>query len=287
MIPYRKLSLGAGGVKGILHIGALLELSKHQELNFPDGIYGSSIGSILATHLSFKLPLDTKCIDNIKTFLSFDKILPTPTFEAIRDVFSQKGMFDMEEFEKTVINWFKMYDIDISSKKIGDTINPLYIVSSNITKGVPTIFSKDVPILKALKCSCCIPGIFKPQDLYGQLYIDGGVFIPSLTKLAPDSLYLHLTKKKPEMEIKRETLTTITPFEYMTAIQVSSVNQFISLLKTENTLELEYPNLHSLSNLEEFDIDDILKTSSNSMRSFLTSKGFLQESSEVICSRLS
>ena len=47
-LPFRKLGLGGGGVKGILHIGALRELSKHQTLEFPDGIYGCSIGSIIA-----------------------------------------------------------------------------------------------------------------------------------------------------------------------------------------------------------------------------------------------
>jgi len=35
MFPFKTLGLGAGGIKGILHVGAL---SKHQSLYFPNGV---------------------------------------------------------------------------------------------------------------------------------------------------------------------------------------------------------------------------------------------------------
>lgn len=57
-VIFRRLALGGGGAKGILHVGALQELSKRQPLDFPKGVYGSSIGSILATYIAFGLPID-------------------------------------------------------------------------------------------------------------------------------------------------------------------------------------------------------------------------------------
>jgi patatin-like phospholipase/acyl hydrolase len=60
MSPFQKLALGGGGVKGILHIGALQELSKHQPLIFPEGVYGSSIGAVIGTYVAFGLPIDEK-----------------------------------------------------------------------------------------------------------------------------------------------------------------------------------------------------------------------------------
>ena len=186
-LPFRKLGLGGGGLKGILHIGALRELEKYQPLEFPDGIYGCSVGSIIATYLSFRLPIDDKLV-NVSKKLSMEHFVPKLTFNNISSAFSEKGVFSMETFEQAIIEMFLEFDINLKDMKIGDTPQPLYIIASNITRGVPTVFTKDVPILDALKCSCCIPGIFKPQVLYNQLYIDGGAFVPCISWIQPDAL---------------------------------------------------------------------------------------------------
>jgi len=279
-LPFRKLALGAGGVKGILHIGALQELSKFQKLEFPDGIYGCSIGSVIGTYLSFGLPIDDKTVQLTKKYLSMDKVVGKPTFHDLTNAFSSKGLFNMDAFERSLIDMFNEVDIDIESKKIGDTEMPLYIVASNLTKGVPAVFSKDVPILDALKCSCCIPGIFKPQELYGQIYIDGGMFTPSLTTLAPDAFHISLTKQT-KTKITSKTIETISPVQFMKDVYSMATHNFIVHQKSETTLDLEYPNLHSDSDLEEFDIEDVLNTAQVLTRGFLRSKGFTQESPEV------
>lgn len=276
-LPFRKLALGAGGVKGILHIGALQELSKYQKLEFPDGIYGCSVGAVIGTCLSFGIPPDEQLA---KTYLSMDKITKKPTFNDIRNAFSAKGLYDMDEFEKTIVEVFAEDGIDIKNKKIGDAKQPLYIVASNLTKGVPTVFSKDVPVLEALKCSCCIPGIFKPQELYGQIYIDGGLFTPSLTTLAPDALHLSLTKQS-KTRITPKTIETVSPVQFMKDVYSMATHNFIVHQKTDLTLDLEYPNLHSDSDLEEFDLEDVLNTAQVLTRGFLASKGFSEERSEV------
>ena len=46
----------------------------------------------------------------------------------------------MNVFNTRMIELFKSANIDIENKKLKDAEMPLYIVSSNITKGVPTIF---------------------------------------------------------------------------------------------------------------------------------------------------
>lgn len=280
MVLFRKLGLGAGGVKGILHIGALQELSKYQPLQFPDGVYGCSIGSVLATYVSFNLPMDDKVVDLTKRYLSFNRLLPQPSFQDVRNAFSEKGLYSMDKFETTMCELFQEAGIDIRSKKIGDAEQPLYIIASNITKGVPTVFTKDVPILDALKCSCCVPGVFKPQNLYGQLYIDGGVLVPCISWLHPDALVLSLTKQRTA-KLTPETLASISPMDYMKDMYAIAINHFMTLHKTDNIITLSYPDLQSDSELDEFDISDILKSASTSMRGFLASKGFLEEVSEV------
>lgn len=286
MVAFRKLALGGGGSKGLLQIGALRELAKYQKLDFPDGVYGCSVGSLIATCICFRIPLDDKFVTEMTTGISYSKVLPKPTFQDLTSIFASKGMFDMKQFEEVVVDWFSRFDIDIRSKRIGDTEIPLYIVASNITKGVPTVFSKSVPILDALKCSCCIPGVFKPQELYGQLYVDGGLFLPSMTKIAPDSLYLHLNKQKSEYRITPQNIGSISPVDFIKDIYVMAMNQYIGMMKNDSTVELEYPELTSESDFEDFDIPDVLNTGALAMRRFLTSKGLLEETSEVLDSRL-
>ena len=171
----RKLGLGGGGAKGILQIGALMELSKHQPLVFPDGIYGSSVGSVIASCIAFGIPIET-ILEFVKTNSSVQKLIPSK-FEVqnISKLFTSKGFYDMNVFNTRMIELFKTANIDIQNKKLRDAEMPLYLVSSNITKGVPAIFSDDVYVLDALRCSCCIPFLFHPQQVGDSLYIDGNI----------------------------------------------------------------------------------------------------------------
>jgi len=273
-MAFTKLGLGAGGVKGILHVGALRELQKVQPLQFPDGIYGCSIGSVIATYLSFNKPIDDTAVQLTKKYLSFDRFTPKISFQDVRNAFSDKGLFTMDMFEENIVNMFQEVDIDIRSKKIGDAQQPLYIIASNISKGVPAIFSKDVPILDALKCSCCIPGVFKPQPLYGQIYVDGGMLVPCISWIQPDALVLSLTKQRAT-KITPNNISLISSLDYMKDIYAMSVNYFMSLHKNDKIVCLSYPDLHSDSDLEDFNLEDVLKSAENSMRGFLASKGFL------------
>jgi hypothetical protein len=275
-IPLRKLGLGGGGMKGILQVGALLELSKHQKLYFPEGVYGCSIGSILATYISFELPFE-RSLELTQKYLSFDKIIPKLKFEDITNVFSSKGMFEMDVFEKNVIDMFNDAGLDISEKKIGDAKMPLYIVSSNITRGVPTVFSRDVRIIDALKCSCCLPGVFKPCEMYEQLYIDGCVFTPCLSAIVPDALVLSLPAQR-SIKITAKSLESLSPIDYLKEIYSIAINRLHNDIKNTNTLCLSYPGLSSTSDLSDFDVPVVLEHGGKLLRDFLLSKSTDEES---------
>jgi len=275
-LPFRKLALGGGGAKGILHLGALQELSKYQKLDFPDGVYGCSIGAVIATVVAFGFPIDSRLIELTKEHLSMSKVTPKLTFNDITHSLSHKGVFGMELFEEKICLVFGELGLDIRNKKIRDAKMPLYIIASNISKGIPTIFTKDVPILSALKCSCCIPGVFKPQELYGQVYIDGDIFTPCIGITQTDALEISLKTNIIE-KITPENIGVMSPLIYMRQIFNMSVINFIELQKTDLTLEIIYPELMSDSELSDFDTDDILKVASESMRNFLIAKSFLKE----------
>jgi predicted acylesterase/phospholipase RssA len=268
----RKLGLGGGGAKGILHIGALMELSKHQPLVFPDGIYGSSVGSIIASCIAFGIPIE-KILEFVRTYSSIQKLIPSK-FEVqnISKLFTSKGFYNMNVFNTRMIELFGSSNIDIQNKKLKDALMPLYIVSSNITKGVPTIFSGDVYVLDALRCSCCIPFLFHPQQLGGCLYIDGDILTPNLTTLcSADTTVINLDKYRKH-SIMPSQLESLSAFEYAKELYniVALHNQ--KAQSSTNTVSLSYPTLYSDSDLSEFNVDEILADSGDKFGRFLGSK---------------
>lgn len=279
-ILFRKIAFGGGGMKGILHIGPLLELQKHQPLVFPDGVYGCSIGSLFATCVAFELPIE-KVIPLVPKYLSFEKVIPDITADHVMNSFSKKGMFGMEKFEEMIHTFFQDLDFDIKGKTISDAKMPLYIVASNITKGVPTLFSGKVPIVSAILASCCLPGVFKPQELYGQLYIDGDMFTPCISSIVgsrKDALIMILGKY-PVAYVNPKNLDTMSPLLYTNTIFSMIMNQFSIAQKTPGILYLRYPKLRSTSDLNDFDIKDVLDSSAEQLRTFLAKRGD-QESTE-------
>lgn len=286
-ILFRRLALGGGGVKGILHIGALQELSKIQPLEFPDGVYGSSIGSIIAAYVAFGLPIE-KTIPLLKKYLVFEKIAPKPNFTQMAKSLTTKGMYDMDTLENLFIEFFKDAGLDIKGKLLKDAKMPLFIISSNITKGIPVIFSDNVSVLSALRCSCCVPGVFKPQSLYGQLYVDGDMFTPSISKIIPidKTTLVIILKKQPPNTMTPENIESISPFEYIGNLYLMTMTQFYNAQKDDSSLILFYPELHSTSSIEDINIEDILNKAKNDLRRFLIKNGFY-ESLKVSSSRFS
>ena len=273
MSAFQKLALGGGGMKGILHIGALQRLSNYQPLKFPEGVYGCSIGSLIATYVAFELPID-KMKPLIEKYLDMDNVIPKSSFSDMLKAFSTKGMYSMDLFEQTAISMFSDVGLDIRDKTLSDAKMPLYIVSSNITKGVPTILSGNVSILSALKCSCCIPGVFRPQELYESLYVDGDLFSPCIASLVhPNSstLILSLVKQKGE-PITAKNVDKLSPVDYVYQMYQMMMIRFYKAQKIGNMVSLYYPNLHSNTRLKDIDIDKVLQSSGNQLERFLTKR---------------
>jgi hypothetical protein len=250
-LPLKKLALSGGGIKGILHVGALLELQKHQKLEFPDGIFGSSIGAMIATYVAFGLPLNDKLIQIISEKFYVENVTPPLHFKDLSIAFAKKGIFNMDVMEKNICEVFQEFEVDIQTKKIKDAKMPLKIIASNITKGIPTIFTGDVFVLDALKCSCCMPGIFRPQELYGQMYVDGDVFTPCIGVIEKDIVEFSLKTHLP-YKITPSTLEDVNILSYFRQIFNMAYTNFVETQKSEFCVILSYPGLMVNSNLEDF-----------------------------------
>ena len=281
-LPFRALGLGGGGVKGILHIGAILELSKTQELFFPDGVYGVSVGAVIGRYVAFGLPFDNEGVSKLKQQFKLTNFVGNVDFESISQSFSLKGMLTMDLFERMIVELFESRGIDIRTKTLGDANMPLFIVSSNLTKGKPTIFSGNVPVLDALKCSCAIPGIFIPQILYNQVYIDGDMFCPSIDKFMPfdNMLCISLKKRMSPTKFTADTIENMSPLAYIHDIYTMLTQNFHNQVKSDKTVCLHFPELHSMSDIDDFNVDDILAKAGSDLNRFLGAKGILQKLAE-------
>ena len=270
-VVFRRLALGGGGAKGILHIGALQELSKHQPLVFPNGVYGCSVGSIIATYIAFELPIDNM-VPLLHKHMSFQKIVPSMNITHITKALSTKGIFTMDMFETLVKEFFTDAGLDISNKKLSDAKMPLYVISSNITKGCPSLLSGNIPILSALKCSCCVPGVFEPQQLYDQLYLDGDLFTPCVSNVVPiDNETLVITlKKQTGHKMTPKNIQNISPLEYIHNVYLMTMMQLYNLQKQDGILCLYHPKLFSTTKLEDIDVENVLQTGRYQLRAFLT-----------------
>lgn len=191
---FKSLALGGGGVRGGLHVGALAAIEATQgSLQFPNGIYGCSVGSILATAVAFNL--NSKQIHEMfLNHFTLEKFVPPIRLSSFAELTTKKGLFSMDMLEDTLVAAFKSQDIDLTDKTIADAPQKLYIVASNMTTQNVTIFSGGVRILDAIKCSSCLPIVYEPQILYNQVYLDGGILVDSLVSVAPENtLVLHIS----------------------------------------------------------------------------------------------
>ena len=279
-IVFRRLALGGGGVKGILHIGVLQELKKHQELYFPDGVYGCSIGSIIGTYVAFGLPVDSM-VPLLQKYLHHEKIVPKPELSHLSNCFSGKGMFTMDMFENTIKEMFLEVGLNIEGKTLNDAKMPLHIVASNITKRVPAVLSGNVSVLSALKCSCCLPAIFKPQELYDSLYIDGDIFSPCIASIVPinETTLVVSLMKQGASPVTTKNIEKMTPLDFVGNLYLMMMIQFYKAQQKPNILQLKYPGLYSTSKLEDIDLNAVFQYSSDSLLAFI-SESSLQKRSE-------
>ncbi len=205
---YQALALGGGGVRGGLHVGALAALERVRgNLEFPGGIYGCSVGSIVATAVAFGMSA-AQIRTMFDTHFDLDKFIPPLRLSTVTDLPDRKGLFSMDLLEQTLLTAFRSQSVDLEDKVLNDAPQKLYIVASNMTRQTPTVFQGNVRVLDAIKCSSCLPFVFVPQVLYNQVYLDGGILVDSLSELTPpDTLVLHISA--PAEGIYPQDISTI------------------------------------------------------------------------------
>lgn len=241
---FRSIAFGGGGVRGGLHVGAVSAIQTLRgNLSFPDGIYGSSIGSIVATAVAFGL--QSNQIQSIfEKHLQLSGFLPPLRLSSLQNVTEKKGLFSMDMLEQSVISMFREHGVDLEGKTCGDAQQKLFLVASNLTRGKPVLFTGKVPVLQAIRASCCLPFVFEPQVIANNVYVDGGIHVHYLHKIVPsDCLVLHISQlDKP---FTPEDVRSAGILAYAGSIYANSRKEALS----SNTLWLQNDSIGVLQEL--------------------------------------
>jgi NTE family protein len=220
------IALGGGGVRGGIMIGGLAALEKHQPLVFPKGIYGCSAGSILATALAYNVPIPAMRL-MFSTDFNLSTIIPSINLATITSFSTEKALFPMDWFTVTLLKAFDKQGIDLRNALIGDAPQKLNIVAANLTTRKTVFLTDKVPILDALRASCCIPFVFHPQVIYNNVYVDGGFYEHNLHRIVPaDCLVFHISRS--DLSITPERVKAMSVSTYAATLYESFRSESLS-----------------------------------------------------------
>ena len=183
------MALGAGGGRGLVHVGALLALEE-QNLR-PSCLVGSSVGALVAVMYA-QQPDAVLLRHRIVTFLK-SKTFQRFTFPVLNQS-QTKPKRDWVERLSSLARQSILYGRAVTSNAIADRNAlpyllhklevcgnfsdldiPVHTVSTVFPQGHVAIFSSG-ELMQPVAASMAIPTVFPPVNIAGQRYVDGGVY---------------------------------------------------------------------------------------------------------------
>ena len=205
------LALGAGGARGLAHIGVLKALEMNNIRI--DYVTGTSIGALVGG--LYALTKDIGLIENISY-----KTQTKEFVELFSDPSLRSGLFK----GKKVLNLFSDYIND--ETLIQDTKIPFAVVTVDLKTG-KRIVLKEGNLKKAIRASISLPIVFDPLEYMESLLVDGALVEAVPIQAAKEmgaqrvigvNLYSNLTKK----EIKKD-LSMIDVAKYSIDIALHTI----------------------------------------------------------------
>ena len=256
-------------MRGSLHLGGLRALLEFQDsLVFPDGIYGYSIGSIVATALAFHLWLD-QMQQMIDETMHLDSVFGPggAKIDCLFDLVNKCGLLQMDAVESAIVAAFLKQGVDLRGKVIGDAPQKLFIGASNFTKRRPVFFTGNVPILTAMRASCCIPLFFQPQIIYGNVYLDGGIYMYYLDEYLPKDCLSFIVSYTPK---------SLKPKDIREGNVVELVKQMYTGQrrppKSKNAIWFKEDKVHVIHDVTKDDKSRLIQSGYSQTMAFLTQR---------------
>lgn len=174
------LVFSGGAEKGIAYIGVLKFLEEHDLVKEVECLYGTSIGSIIATLIS--IGYTSRELEYLIFKTNIKELIPTEEFN-IETLLTSLGFIEPNKLHKLIRLLiekktgiqnitFKQHFIKYNKK--------LVITGSCLSEYKCYYFSidnyPDMPIFEAISISTSIPILFKPITFENKIFIDGAVY---------------------------------------------------------------------------------------------------------------
>jgi predicted acylesterase/phospholipase RssA len=151
------LVLGAGGIRGCAHAGALRVLEEAGIT--PDLVVGASVGAMFGLALAAGVP-STRMAELIGQSSSFD---------IARFYFTGRLRTDRRNPIARLL-----YEAG-DDKTFDDLELPFAVLATDMETGAPTVLTSG-PVLRAVEASIALPFVARPVEIDGRFYVDGGLF---------------------------------------------------------------------------------------------------------------
>lgn len=246
-MEYTTIVFCGGGSKCISFCGALRYLEQHDMLNNINHIVGVSAGSLIGLFYILGYSPDDiiKEVDKLNSEYIFGKELNVWSLPgAIYSLINNFGISDGKRLREEVRSLFsrKIIPFSITFAELYDRIPIKFTVSAtNLHNSKLEAFNyidtPNVQVIDALQASMCLPFVFQPVNIDGELYIDGGML---------DNLPISLTDN--DEKILALKLETDDDYELNNSNNYSFI-QFVS-----NVLDILFSNVWPKNNKENVDL---------------------------------
>ena len=265
------LALGSGSARGMAHIGVIQVLEAyHIPIDMIAGTsIGSVVGSVYATGASVKQMKESAlAMKHRKSFALFDPTIP------------RSGLISGNRAEE-ILN-----SIALKDKTFDDLKIPFSAVATDIKTGAKVILNQG-SVIKAVRASISIPGIFTPVKYQDYYLVDGGVVDPvpvdvvqkmgadiiiavSLTEKSPKSIVMMVNKETGDLKEVEDSFTF--------GINIKEIQKFKTVEKITSLVEKEVTSLGRKikgvkKKLEGPHIIEVISKSVDIMEKEITSRG--------------
>jgi len=264
------LALGSGSARGMAHIGVIQVLEAY---HIPiDMIAGTSIGAVVSSVYASGASVEQMK----KAALSMKR---SKTISLMDPTLPRSGLLSGNRVEE-ILN-----EIALKDKTFDDLKIPFATVATDVKTGAKVILNQG-SVIKAVRASISIPGIFTPAKYQDYYLVDGGVVDPvpvdlvqkmgadiiiavSLTKKSPNPVILMINKETGNLE---EIATSDSPnINKEEDLKSKVVKKFVSLVDKEKA-SLEKKIEEVKKKLEGPNIFEVLAQSIYIMEAEITSQ---------------
>ncbi len=149
------LTLSGGGARGIAHMGFIKALEEG-DIKI-EMISGSSAGAVVGALWAGGLSVEEM----------FELVRSTKIFQLLRPSFTRNGLLELTHLRKVLKE-------KLPYERLEDLPRPLLVTAVSLEVGRPEYFTEGI-LSEVVAASCAVPMLFKPVELQGRLYADGGL----------------------------------------------------------------------------------------------------------------